>query len=140
MEVSVTGTRDGRLITDIRALVRRLNRDFSTPDLAVTVIFADDRHIRDLNLRYRRRDRPTDVLSFNLQSAPLPSSALRPSSSPLGEVYVSRTTARRQARECRVTLASELRRLALHGLLHLLGLTHRQMEPLYDRYLGRPRT
>ena len=133
MKVVVSGTRDGRLTAGIRLLARRLNRDFGSPRIDVTVIFVSDRYIHDLNLRYRKRDRPTDVLSFNLQS-PISNSQ---SSSPLGEVYVSRDTARVQAREYAVPYASEVRRLVLHGLLHVLGLTHRQMEPLYAKYLGR---
>jgi probable rRNA maturation factor len=64
---------------------------------------------------------------------------LKPGASlPAGEVYVSRDTARRQARERGLGYHDELRRLVLHGLLHLLGLTHKQMEPLYRRYLSRP--
>jgi probable rRNA maturation factor len=133
MKVTVLGTRDGRLVSDIRSLARRLNRDFGATPLDASVILVNDRYIHDLNRRFRGRDRPTDVLSFNLQS----SICNLQSAIPLGEVYISRDTARRQAREYGVAYRDEVRRLALHGLLHLLGLTHGQMEPLYDKYLGR---
>lgn len=133
MRVTIFGTRDRRLLAATRRLVRQLDREFNSPAIAVSVIFVNDRYIQDLNRRYRRRDRPTDVLSFKLQ----PLIPNQQSSVPLGEVYVSRDTARQQARRYGVSYHDELQRLVLHGILHLLGLTHRQMEPLYRRFLGR---
>lgn len=66
--------------------------------------FVTDREIRALNRRFKRRDRATDVLSFES-----------------GDIVVSVDTARRQAREQDHSLRRELVHLALHGLLHLLG-------------------
>jgi probable rRNA maturation factor len=129
MKVEIHGTRDGRLLGDVRALARALERDFDPGAITVSVVFTDDRRIRTLNRDFRGRDRPTDVLSFNLPPAPAGDGIF-------GEIYVSRPTARRQARAIGHSLAAELRRLVLHGLFHLLGLSHRQMAPLYRRYLG----
>lgn len=80
---------------------------------AVDVAIVSDRRIRALNRRYRRKDRATDVLSF-------------PSSEPgtLGDIVIAAGVARRQAREAGHSLQTELRVLALHGLLHLLGYDH----------------
>lgn len=80
---------------------------------AVTVAIVSDRRIRTLNRRYRRKDRATDVLSF-------------PSTEPgyLGDIVIAAGVARRQAREAGHSLQTELRVLALHGLLHLLGYDH----------------
>lgn len=128
MKVEIHGTRNGRLLRDVRALVSALDADFDPGDVTVSVVFTSDRVIHGLNRDFRGKDRPTDVLSFNLPPAPGGDGLF-------GEVYVSRPTARRQAREYGVTLAAELRRLVLHGFLHLLGLSHRQMSPLYRRYL-----
>lgn len=79
----------------------------------VTVAIVPDARIRTLNARYRRQDRATDVLSF-------------PSSEPgyLGDIVIAGGVARRQAREAGHPLQTELRVLALHGLLHLLGYDH----------------
>ena len=93
-------------------------------------MFVTDRRIHEINRQFLKRDRPTNVISFNCNEPHLPGEPRL-----LGEVYISRDRARAQARECGVSYPSELRRLVLHGLLHLLGLTHRQMEPYYDRYL-----
>ena len=119
-----------RLLTfkqlSLRAPARKLRRIFdeiteeeADPDWrgCVHLVFTSDPSIRKLNARYRKQDRATDVLSFNVE----------PPSSPeniYGEIYISVTTARRQAREYRGTLTSELLRLFIHGLLHLYGYDH----------------
>jgi probable rRNA maturation factor len=130
MRPRVFGTRDRSLVTDVESLCRRLTREFEPGRVFVNVIFANDRRIHELNREYRRRDKPTDVLSFNLETPALPGETQL-----LGEVYVSRDRARAQAREYGATYRQETKRLVLHGLLHLLGFTHKQMEPLYGRYL-----
>jgi len=127
---NIYGTRDSRLRSDIRHLCRQLTRDFKPDASVVNVVFVNDRRIRELNRRFLKRDRPTNVISFNCDEPRVPGEPRL-----LGEVYVSRDRARAQAREYGVTCASETRRLTLHGLLHLIGLTHREMEPLYRHYL-----
>ncbi len=130
MKPNVFGTQDSRLRADIRRLCRQLTRDFNPDAAAVNVVFVNDQRIQEMNRRFLKRDRPTNVISFDCDGPHLPGEPRL-----LGEVYVSRDRARAQAREYGVSYASELRRLILHGLLHLLGLTHRQMEPYYRRYL-----
>jgi probable rRNA maturation factor len=128
---SIFGTRDERLRADIQRLCRQAAREFKPTASVVNFIFVTDPQIHVLNRRFLHRDRPTNVISFNCNEPQLPGEPCL-----LGEVYISRDRAREQAREYGVTYASELRRLALHGLLHLLGLTHRQMEPYYGKYLS----
>ena len=80
---------------------------------AVTVAVVPDARVRSLNRRYRAKDAPTDVLSF-------------PADEPgeLGDVVIAAGVAGRQARQAGHPIAVELRVLALHGLLHLLGYDH----------------
>ena len=86
----------------------------------VSVALVSDRRVRALNRTYRREDYATDVLSF-----PSEPSALSPEPF-LGDVVIARGVAKRQAREARHSEQTELRVLALHGLLHLLGYDHEQ--------------
>jgi probable rRNA maturation factor len=81
--------------------------------------------MRALNQRYRGKDYPTDVLSFPA-GAPLRSGRLRNSRSVrhLGDIVIACGVARRQARQAGHGEPAELRILALHGLLHLLGYDH----------------
>jgi len=80
----------------------------------LSVLVTTDRAVRSLNRRWRRVDRPTDVLSFAQDAR----------GAMLGDVVVSLDTARRQATELALPLSDELARLLAHGLLHLLGHDH----------------
>jgi probable rRNA maturation factor len=92
-------------------------------DLAIAL--ASDAEVRALNRRYRGQDRPTDVLSFPWDAGPSPSRASgREAVPPLGDVVVATGVARRQAADAGHSYATELKVLALHGLLHLLGYDH----------------
>ena len=83
------------------------------------VTLVSDARSRALNRRYRRKDRATDVLSFPAGPSPQP-----PAPSLLGDIVIARGVAKRQAREATHSEQTELRVLALHGLLHLLGYDH----------------
>jgi len=89
-------------------------------DLAIALV--GDAAVRALNKRYRRKDAPTDVLSFPAD----PPEALRVpvEERQLGDIVIATGVARRQARDAGHRYEIELRVLALHGLLHLLGYDH----------------
>ena len=88
----------------------------------VVVALVCDRKMRDLNRQFRTLDRVTDVLSFSAGSVGEHRSLEQ---SPfLGDIVIARGKASRQARLNGLTEQQELRRLALHGLLHLLGYDH----------------
>jgi probable rRNA maturation factor len=93
----------------------------------VSIALVSDARIRALNRTYRHKDEVTDVLSFPAGPSPRPpTSSLQPpaSSLQLGDIVIARGVARRQAREAGHSEATEMRVLALHGLLHLLGYDH----------------
>jgi probable rRNA maturation factor len=90
----------------------------------VSVAVVTDARVRALNRTYRRKDYATDVLSFPSENGTGPALA-GPSESPyLGDIVIARGVARRQARAAGHAERTELRVLALHGLLHLLGYDH----------------
>jgi probable rRNA maturation factor len=100
---------------------------------SVNVAVVSDARVRALNRTYRRKNHATDVLSFPAAARPRTvRSSARQSPSPkppvprrfLGDIVIARGLARRQAREAGHAEAVELRILALHGLLHLLGYDH----------------
>ncbi|MEO7193126.1 MAG: rRNA maturation RNase YbeY [Vicinamibacterales bacterium] len=113
----------------------------------VHIAIVSDRQMRVLNARFRQVDAPTDVLSFPAADAPAhaqrpatraprrslapePSQSVAPTNSHepshLGDVAIAAGVARRQAATQGHALRTELRILALHGLLHLLGYDHEQ--------------
>lgn len=87
----------------------------------VSVAFVDDASMRTLNRRFRGKNRPTDVLTF-----PADRSYADPAQGglPLGDIVISVDQARRQAADQGHSLATEVRYLLLHGVLHALGYDH----------------
>jgi probable rRNA maturation factor len=82
----------------------------------VTVLLTRDATMRDLNRRFRGKNKPTDVLSF-------PTANLIQSQEK-GDLAISVETARRQSVEQGHALGVEIKILILHGLLHLAGYDH----------------
>lgn len=97
----------------------------------VAVVLVDDDALLEMNRTHLGHDYHTDVITFGLEDDPLE-----------GEIYISVDRARQQAQEFGVQLGHEVRRLAIHGALHLAGYVdttteqRRHMATLEDRYLG----
>jgi probable rRNA maturation factor len=108
----------------------------------VTIALISDGRMRTLNRAYRGKDYATDVLSFPVGD-----------DSFLGDIAIATGVAQRQADEAGHPVGTELRILALHGLLHLLGYDHerddgemarveakrRRAAGLKESLIGRPR-
>lgn len=88
----------------------------------LSVLLTNDPAIQQLNRDYRKKDRPTDVLSFyfenNAAGSHLEGGWL------LGDIVISLDTALRQARGRKRSLEAEVRWLLAHGVLHLCGYDH----------------
>jgi probable rRNA maturation factor len=84
----------------------------------ICVLLTTDMAIRDLNLRFRKKNKATDVLSFPAAEAfgPHPQIA--------GDLAISLETAARQAEAFGHPLETEVKVLILHGILHLAGMDH----------------
>jgi probable rRNA maturation factor len=98
------------------------------PDARITVAFVDDVEMRALNLRYRKKDRTTDVLSFGQavgrsKGDHAVRKLARDADGELdvGDIVISAAQAGRQAKRRRHALVREIAFLGAHGALHLLG-------------------
>lgn len=98
------------------------------PHAEVSVVFADDAYIHELNRDYRGKDTPTDVLSFALNEGDEPDIIGGPEETLLGDIIISLDTAARQAEDFGHSLERELAYLTVHGMLHLLGFDHEAEE------------
>ena len=84
----------------------------------MSVVLSDDARVRELNRAFRRKDRPTNVLSF-------PAGATRPDGvALLGDVVLAFETCAAEAKAQGKTLRAHLAHLVVHGVLHLLGHDH----------------
>jgi probable rRNA maturation factor len=98
-------------------------------DLSVAIV--SDRRMRALNRQFRGKDKVTDVLSFPSD----PSTSLRAGERRfMGDIVIASALASKQARAAGHSVQTEIRVLALHGLLHLLGYDHEQDEGRMARF------
>ena len=101
-----------------KRLLGGLSARYRLADPEVTLAFVGERAIRTLNRKFMKKDRPTDVLSFPLGEKGADGKFY------LGDIVIAVPVAFRQSRARGHSLDRELRLLAIHGFLHLLGYDH----------------
>lgn len=105
--------------TTLKKIARVVLKKLELPkDCELSISFIDDTKMRELNLSYRSIDRTTDVLSFPQSEGP--------DFTLLGDIIISLETARRHSKSYGITLHEELKKLIIHGILHLLGHDHKK--------------
>ena len=119
----IIGMRLTKLIEE--AIRRTLRHERFRKNAELSVSFVDNEAIHELNLRFRGKDRATDVLSFPLwdtdegfQEDPAIGAVA------LGDIVISAERAREQAEEYGHSFAREVCFLAVHSTLHLIGYDH----------------
>ncbi|MGQ9766408.1 MAG: rRNA maturation RNase YbeY [Anaerolineae bacterium] len=131
VQVEATAADDVDAADLARAISMTLRAE-GRPAGEVTLVIADDEAITELNRAYLGVDGPTDVLSFPAQGPtadPQAGPATGFISAPemanyLGDIIIALPYTRRQAAALGRSLRAELRLLAVHGTLHLLGYDH----------------
>jgi probable rRNA maturation factor len=125
-------------LPDVERLVRRAARAGiagarRTGRRSLNVALADDKDVQALNARDRKKDMPTNVLSYPSGEKTF-----------LGDIVLARQTVWREARAQKKTPADHLVHLVVHGTLHLLGYDHesgeeeaKRMEALERRVLAK---
>ena len=106
----------------LSSLAERVLVSLNEKTVSLSLIITDDEAIREINRDYRKKDKPTDVISFAYREEPFP--GIEEQIEELGDIYISIDTARRQASEYEVSLYDEMKRLIIHGILHLVGYDH----------------
>ncbi len=87
----------------------------------VSVVYMDEPEMKDLNKRFKKISKPTDILSFPMNDGKL--AGINPNL--LGDIVICVPYARKQAIEHSHSLERELTVLLIHGLLHLMGYDHK---------------
>ena len=108
------------LETALRFLMERQEQPFPQTAPEVSLVFADDDQIREINSEWRGQYKPTNVLSF-------PAFPLQPGGMPgpmLGDIIFARETLEREAAELEKPFEEHLTHLLVHGFLHLFGYDH----------------
>ncbi len=119
----------------VRQLIRQVSGELDLNMDSCAVICTDDERIRELHQTYFNDPDTTDVITFDLGERAIE-----------GEIYICVDQAARQAAEFGVSTLNEIRRLIIHGLLHLAGYDDREeadrveMKTMEDRFYGQTAT
>ncbi|MCR5553738.1 MAG: GTPase Era [bacterium] len=134
MKINIIGKVDSALKTVSEDAVKSvLNEEGQPNNIEVTIKFVTADEIRALNLEKRNKDSETDVLSFpntllvagqKLDKSYLALNSFDGKNVYLGDCALCLPVAKKQAKEFNVTLESEVRKLIVHSILHLLGYDH----------------
>lgn len=116
IEIEVEDTAWSAALSDLEAVVERAaGAALGSVEGDIVVLLTDDEAVRDINARFRDRDRPTNVLSFPAAESAFPH---------LGDLTLAYGVCAREAVEQGKTLSDHLSHLVVHGVLHLLGRDH----------------
>jgi probable rRNA maturation factor len=109
-QVEVTG--EARYRRDVKTFARKVLHALNRLDTfrEISIALVDDGTMRSLNRKFRHENKTTDVLTFPSEAS--------------CEIVISTDQARRQAAQEKHSIATELRHLVLHGILHGLGYDH----------------
>ncbi len=123
----------------VKQTSQQILKELQLDNVELSITLTDNESIRQINKQWRKKDRPTDVLSFPIDEKP-PGYRYRI----LGDVIISLPFAKKQAEEIGISYQEEVIRLLTHGILHLLGYDHelcpaeaKKMFDLQDRIVDR---
>ena len=108
--IEITGSAPRLTQREVAAFVRKVLLASGEEIAEISVAFVDDAAMRALNRKFRNKNKTTDVLTFPGEDS--------------CEIVISIDQARRQAADEKHSLATELRYLLVHGILHGLGYDH----------------
>lgn len=139
IDVRGMGVSDDEIPEDIGEVAEAALRYMKRSTYEISLLFCRDQEMQELNRRHRKQDRPTDVLSFSQteesedgggeDASSLEMPAFPGEHQHLGDIVISIDTVRRNAEQWEVAYPQELRRVVVHGVLHLLGMDHTSNEP-----------
>ncbi len=108
--------------------VNILLESFKIDNWEFSITFCDDAYIQQLNREYRGKDSATDVLTFAQDDEPLPF-VNQEELHHAGDIIISLHTLGKNAEYFSVDQGEELKRLIIHGVLHLRGMDHSDNSP-----------
>ena len=112
-----------KALPGVERLVRKAARAaIANRKRSLTIALADDKRVRALNARDRKKDKPTNVLSYPSGERDY-----------LGDVVLARETVWREAKSQGKTAADHVAHLVVHGTLHLMGYDHETSEADAER-------
>ncbi len=120
-EVSILNKTKGTLSHDTVPFDEYKNKILGK-NYELSIVYVGEKFIQNLNKKYRKINKPTDILSFSLEKNS-------------GEIFFCEKIAEKKAREFERTPDNFVKFLFIHGMVHLLGYDHgNKMESLETRF------
>ncbi|WCR58126.1 rRNA maturation RNase YbeY [Wolbachia endosymbiont of Ctenocephalides felis wCfeJ] len=113
---SVTEDPEGFVLSILNTSLQKLKIDLYEPSISVAL--ADDNLLHQLNLKFRKMDKPTNVLSFQCEQLS--------NKCDLGDIAISIDTIQKESHEYHIPIIAHVAHMLVHGLLHLLGYDHQK--------------
>lgn len=94
--------------------------------IEISFVFTNDQEIQSLNKKYRKKDQPTNVLSFQIIKKSLKQEIAKNPHLLLGDIFISLDTLKQEAEEQSKSIQDHFTHLIIHSFLHLLGYNHKK--------------
>jgi rRNA maturation RNase YbeY len=104
----------------VKSLLLELFQKEKTPLDALSIVFCSDEYLIGINRQFLHHDTYTDIITFDLTERQSSSTHAKPNPT-TGEIYISTERVEENALKLKVDRVSELRRVMIHGCLHLCG-------------------
>lgn len=127
VEISVEGLEAPAWLEEARSFALAALAELGKDNWDLSLLICDDVFIRNLNRQYRDKDEPTDVLSFEQGDRYVGPDGLERFLA--GDIVISLGGLARNVADFSVSENEELKRLIVHGLLHLSGMDHPDNDP-----------
>jgi len=114
----------------VNKLINDILNDYQLDNGQINVVIINDESLREMKYEYFNQDYYTDVIAFNIEKNPFE-----------GEIYISFDRVKDNAHKYNQTIEDEMRRVVIHGALHLCGekdetdYQRKKMQSLEDSYL-----
>jgi probable rRNA maturation factor len=127
VDITVEGIEEPPWIEEVGTFCKNVLQELQLDNWEVSIVFCNNDFIRELNNRFRGKNEATDVLSFSqLEGDDFPS--FQTPSKMAGDIVISLDMVEQNQRETGDSWETELKRLLIHGILHLAGYDHADKE------------
>ncbi len=125
-DLIVEGMEEPSYFGKLNDFLKKAVEELGEPNWEMSLTLCGDDYISELNRDYRGKEGPTDVLTFVMDEGDDPEGFIPDPSLPksVGDIVVSLDRVRENASELGISFDEELKRVIVHGILHLKGMTH----------------
>jgi len=106
----------------LKGLAKKVLQGEDKKEMELSMALVGQGRIRELNKKYRKKNKATDVLSFQYDGS--------------GEIVICLREVKKNAKKFKSTFKKELARVLIHGILHILGYDHEGMKEKENYYLN----